>query len=313
MCKCFNVDNWYKLQSEPTKGSRDKQWVVKPADDTSNFGELYLFKESNKRYPAEFWVEIVASEIGKLVGVKTPETYCARMGEKYAALIKFFLKIEWDEKNNRHERTETLFEGGDIITSSNPTFDRKKGERHNIYTVEKIFLNYERGESFKEFLKILIFDAIIGNTDRHQDNWGFIFNNKTNTIVLAPAYDNSTSLGSELLDEKLSDYFDENEVKLIRYINKGKPHLRWSENGEDLERINHFQFLDNIYKEKPYISDYVIEMTSFSDVQVEEVLDKVSGIKIENPKYRLTQIRKNLIKRIICIRRDLLKNKFNIL
>src|SRR3989338_2798923 len=183
--ECVDVDGWYRLKGS-TKGSREKQWILKtsskqPPDEV----EIFLFKESNKRYPAEFWAEIIASEVGKIVGIQTPKTCCAKWGDKYAALIKFFLKMEWDEEKKRFKQVEIFFEGGDAITGMDPTFDRKEGERHNLFQVERIFLMIKKEQLFKEFLRILIFDALIGNTDRHQDNWGFIGVNETHTVHLA--------------------------------------------------------------------------------------------------------------------------------
>ena len=309
--ECINVDQWIKLDV-PTKGSREKQWVLKPLMDPHTNVELYLFKESNKRYPAEFWAEIVAAEIGKLVGVQTPETLCAHMDDKYAALVRLFLTIEWDDKYQRYQRIETLSEGGDLIMGIDPAFDRKVGERHNIFLVEKIFCQFKREDLLEQFFKMLIFDAIIGNTDRHQDNWGFIHNNKTKEMALAPAYDNSTSLGSELIEEKLSGYLEENGLRLRQYIYKGKAHIRWSDNGIDLERINHFQLLKNLAGIKSTITGYVQEMTSFPDDMVDDVLKNMAKIEIGNPKYSLSDTRRTLMKNIICMRRDLLRQEFQL-
>lgn len=78
--ECIDITSWYKLK-EATKGSREKQWVVKPlTKTTSHEVEIFLFKESNKRYPAEFWAEIIAAEVGKIVGVQTPKVHCAKSG-----------------------------------------------------------------------------------------------------------------------------------------------------------------------------------------------------------------------------------------
>jgi len=309
--ECINVDQWIKL-SVPTKGSREKQWVLRPLKYPHTSVELYLFKESNKRYPAEFWAEIVAAEIGKLVGVQTPETHCAYMGDKYAALVRFFLTFEWYDKDQRYQQIETLLEGGDIIMGFDPEFDRRKGERHNIFLVEKIFCHFKREDLMEQFYKILIFDAIIGNTDRHQDNWGFIHNNKTKEMGLAPAYDNSTSLGSELIEEKLSGYLEENGLRLKQYIYKGKAHIRWSDNGINLERIDHFQLLKNLASIKSTITGYVQEMTSFSDNMVDDVFKNLAKIEIRNPKYMLSDTRQTLMKNIICMRRDLLRQEFQL-
>lgn len=309
--ECINVNQWHKI-NEPTKGSREKQWVLKPLEKDHPGVEFFLFKESNKRYPAEFWAEIVASAVGNLVGIATPETYCACMDDKYAVLVKYFLNFELDEKKERYQQVETLSEGGDMIMDFDPDFDRKEGQRHNVFLVEKIFKRFNKEDLLEEFFKILIFDAIIGNTDRHQDNWGFIRHNKTDQIHLAPAYDNSTSLGSELIDEKLSGYLEENEVKLKKYIDKGKAHIRWSEDGINLDRINHFQLLKNMAQKRDTICGYVNEMTLFSDEQIDSILSNLGKIRIEIPKYILSETRRSLIKRIICLRRDLLRQEFQL-
>ena len=44
----------------------------------------------------------------------------------------------------------------------------------------------------KEFLKIPIFDFLIGNSDRHQNNWAII--KKDDDVRLSPLYDNGSSL-----------------------------------------------------------------------------------------------------------------------
>src|SRR3989338_8776503 len=281
--ECINVDSWHRLKDLP-KGSREKQWVLSPRrlNLSKKFEtpvEFYLFKESHKRYPAEFWAEITASEVGKILGVSTPETQCAHMDDKYAALVKFFLKIEWNEKKQRYQQIETFLEGGDIVVGIDPTFDRKEGEKHNIFIVERIFSSIDQNDLFREFLRILIFDTIIGNTDRHQDNWGFIRNNKTSQVHLAPAFDNSTSLGSELIEEKLAGYLAQNEIKLIQYIKKGKAHIRWSEDGADLVRINHFELLKNIAQKKEFVIDDIRAMTRFTDQQIKDILDDLAKIK----------------------------------
>lgn len=309
-CECIDVSSWHRLV-EPTKGSRDKQWVMKPLQEEAWKADFYLFKESNKRYPAEFWAEIVASAVGELVGVTIPETHCAHMDGKYAALVKYFLTMEWDPVQERFQQRNTLFHGGDLIMGIDPTFDRKAGETHNIFLVEKIFLEGFTKGLFDQFLKILVFDAIIGNTDRHQDNWGFIKDNKSNEISLAPAFDNSTSLGSELVEQKIAGYLDLNRIKLNQYIQRGKAHIRWSEDGVNLVRLNHFELLAKLAAKHAVITGHVRAMTSFSDEDVVNILDHCGRIEITNPVYDLSAQRRDLMKGIICLRRDLLKQQFN--
>ena len=46
-----------------------------------------------------------------------------------------------------------------------------------------------------DFLKMLIFDGLIGNTDRHLGNWGFLFDTNTNEILkLHPLFDHNIAI-----------------------------------------------------------------------------------------------------------------------
>ncbi|MFA5159212.1 MAG: HipA domain-containing protein [Candidatus Omnitrophota bacterium] len=308
MNQCVDISSWKVIHAQ-TKGSRNKKWVVKPSASEKSEIELFLFKESHSRHPVEFWSEVIAHKVGELVNISTPETFCAKFENTYGALIRFFLKIK-DRKI-----VEELRHGGDLILAKHPDFDRRKGESHNIYFVEEVLVkNLGRDHLFKEFLKLLVFDAIIGNTDRHQDNWGLIVpSDKTkNEIKLTPAFDNSDSLGRELVDEKLGSFLEEGELKLRRYIERGSPHLRWSDDGINLEWINHFELLKRLAEKWPAIADNVKEQTSFTDETIRNILKPFSGFNIDIPKYVLTSNRVKLIERIICIRRDLLRERFEI-
>ena len=41
----------------------------------------------------------------------------------------------------------------------------------------------------KRFWDMFIVDAFIGNWDRHNGNWGFLYNNRTDEVTIAPVYD----------------------------------------------------------------------------------------------------------------------------
>lgn len=59
------------------------------------------------------------------------------------------------------------------------------------------------------FWDMFIVDALIGNWDRHNGNWGFLYNNDTDEITLAPVYDCGSCLfpqaGEEIMRKTLED------------------------------------------------------------------------------------------------------------
>lgn len=72
------------------------------------------------------------------------------------------------------------------------------------------------------------FDAMIGNTDRHSENWGFLAvpaDKDSVAYSMAPTYDNGTSFGYLLPEEALPEYAD--AVGAQRYLAKGKHHYGW--------------------------------------------------------------------------------------
>jgi hypothetical protein len=51
------------------------------------------------------------------------------------------------------------------------------------------------------FVGYLMLDALIGNTDRHHENWGVLLtSSRPRTAELAPTFDHASSLGRELTD-----------------------------------------------------------------------------------------------------------------
>ncbi|MBF0372054.1 MAG: hypothetical protein HQL39_01400, partial [Alphaproteobacteria bacterium] len=159
------------------QGSRPKKTVIAPTVGLPDFlvpGHRYIFKYSVGRHPVQFWSEVIAYELGKLVGVVVPPAFVAIDGDgKPGALIEFFYGHPGSGTNLRYVHAK------DYLTRLIPGFDEKKGREHNLMTNMRLCLFFEgkgalRG-SIIFWAKTLVFDALIGNTDRHQENWGFLW------------------------------------------------------------------------------------------------------------------------------------------
>ena len=59
---------------------------------------------------------------------------------------------------------------------------------------------------------MFIIDCLIGNTDRHNGNWGLIINTRSNEARFAPIYDCGSCLNPMLEDSEL-DKINETEIK----------------------------------------------------------------------------------------------------
>lgn len=83
-----------------------------------------MFKKSVKRYPDQYWGEVVAYQVGDMLGVTVPPAYAAfnsKNGQS-GALIEWFYE----------DGLASLVSGGNYMQYIYPEYDRKKGTEHNF-------------------------------------------------------------------------------------------------------------------------------------------------------------------------------------
>jgi hypothetical protein len=89
-------------------------------------------------------------------------------------------------------------------------YEPEKAFRQSDHTLTNIFTAIDRRFPIPEsarrvkaiFADYLLLDALIGNTDRHHENWGILIRQVGDGWegMLAPTFDHASSLGRELVD-----------------------------------------------------------------------------------------------------------------
>ena len=106
------------------------------------------------------------------------------------------------------------------------------------------------GEAFTKALNdMIVFDAVILNTDRHYGNFGFLVDSRTNQIVApAPLFDHGNSLlnfasGDVLKSEKGIKKYAAGQMPCVYddFIKEAKP-LRTHEHRNNLRKLLDFRF-----------------------------------------------------------------------
>lgn len=98
----------------------------------------------------------------------------------------------------------------------------------------------DSSELTRWFWDMFIVDALIGNWDRHNGNWGFLYNQGTDEIKLAPIYDCGSSLFPQADEELIRTILSDKNEMLARIYEK--PTSAIEENGH---RLNYYDFISS--------------------------------------------------------------------
>lgn len=170
-----DITDWDILIYQSTGGTRSKNIAIHPKTN-----DQYFFKGSKEiangeiRYPQEFWSEIVASKIGQFLGFNMLDyniAYNETNKQKIGCLSKSMV-VHSDNK---------LTEGVTYLTGFDSKYRPDVDDHKKKYTFQFICLALESFSLEKyidNIVEVIVFDSIVGNSDRHQENWGIITNFK---------------------------------------------------------------------------------------------------------------------------------------
>lgn len=129
------------------------------------------------------------------------------------------------------------------------------------------------------FWDMFIVDAFIGNWDRHNGNWGFLYNSKADSLELAPVYDCGSSLfpqaDPQIMKLVLSDVNELND----RVYNR--PLSALTVNGR---KINYFQFISSgAYSD---CNNALLRIYPKIDMKrITDIIDSIPCINEENKEF----------------------------
>jgi hypothetical protein len=150
--------------------------------------ELYYFKYVSNI--SNIYNELIAEEIAKEFGVKNAVTDIGTIDNNIVILSKDFVK------NKKFIKME------DILKEVYQVSDT---DLYNNIEDVSYALKKKYGKDFKDDItKMFLFDVLIGNGDRHSQNYGVLETDKT--VRLAPIYDNEEMLGSDYLFENIYSF-----------------------------------------------------------------------------------------------------------
>lgn len=198
-----NVTDWDAVNDEPM-GTKPKYWLRPPVD------ERWLFKKKHRPNSDDDWSEKIAAELAGLLGIPHATVDLARRHGNRGILSRDLVA---------ECKAEELIHGNSLLVEADPDYPAGDIYRVAHHTIERIFSAFsarsvglplgtdfapEIAEARDLFVGYLLFDAWIGNTDRHHENWA-ILKYAGDRYALSPSYDHASSLGHNVQDDERAE------------------------------------------------------------------------------------------------------------
>lgn len=297
----WQSDDEFRVYPE---GARDKSRLLCPSDIGYDFlipNHYYLFKHSTEWSPEQYWIEVMSYRLGSAIGVPVPPAFVAFDADNNSsgALIEWF----YGKPNAGVQR---FVPGGDFMQRLIDDYDRKRGKKHNFESLLILCKALERTGNLKDdwlayWAKALTFDALIGNADRHHDNWGVIHTMSDSdrhikeSVEFSPVFDNGSSMGFEIRSEKLTS-FSENE-QMSKYVSKGFHHFKWAK--KDSKKALHGEMLLNLVNKFPDSLQYIRETLDFDADVFSDIVNELTVYDVLVP---LSQQRADFMIKLLAFR-----------
>ena len=271
-------------------GSKSKFWHTHPED-----GNYWLFKFPRSN-TGEHWAEKVAAEIANQIGIPHANVELAVFQDTKGSSTRSFVSVG-----------QELVHGNQLLSWFVSGYDPDKEYNQSSHTLSNIWSVLDRlftHHKSKKAAKIrladyIVFDALIGNTDRHHENWGILRQREDDKWrgFVAPTFDHASSLGRELRDGRRETLLSQN--RLGNYVGKGRGAIYWS--AEDQHRLSPLDLVQRAFQQYPEILlPALLKLNRLNDESVEQAVRKIPENWISNSartfavqlmQYNLRQLR----------------------
>lgn len=181
----------------------------------------------------------------------------------------------------------------DFASLKNQIVDSEKNgygtELQDILTTFDEQTAIDRDDLSERFWDMFIADAFIGNWDRHNGNWGFLYDISTDKMVLAPVYDCGSSLFPQADEGTIQKVLSNQGELNDRVFNRPTSAVT-----QDGKRINYFDFISSLkYKDCN---------RALKRINKRIDMEKVNSVIDETP--FITDIHKTFLKTILAARKE---------
>ncbi len=224
----------------------------------------YIAKSAEKWYPHESVIEFMINRIGEVLGLNMNGIRLVKSNGQIRFLSRYFLRPG-----------EALIHGAEICGQYLDDMDfaarvaNDKKTARDLFTFE--FIEQAIQSVFPasaeaimlELVKLIIFDALVGNNDRHFYNWAVIRakNKSLQSPLLAPIYDSARGLLWNTSDEKIEEVY-QNQKNCNNFVVKYVKNAYARISIEGGANVDHFQLLAFLRSERPQFRSMIQSLAS---------------------------------------------------
>jgi hypothetical protein len=220
----------------------------------------YIAKVGQKYYPNESITEQLLSRIGQLMGLRMANSRLMWVRGQLRFLSEYFLKED-----------ESLVHGAEIFAgylAEDREFVKQVEEMkmsQEIFTFQVVEAAVrsrfpEQADGILEdFVRLIGFDAVVGNNDRHFFNWGVITQiTGARPPHFSPIYDSARALFWNTDEDGLTRFDRPGEFErfLTKYVEQSFPKTGW----DGLKSPNHFKLVRRIMEERPQYRTALLQL-----------------------------------------------------
>jgi hypothetical protein len=251
-------------------GSKPKRAVFCPALTPFPFligGHRYLFKVSKGWRILQHWSEVTAYALACSVKMDAAPCFVAidsKAGE-VGVLVEFFYGRPGSNDFPR------LISGADLLRRKVEDYEADPDQHHTLGNILELGQTFSIEDRIATWGRFLSFDALIGNTDRHPENWGYLATKTEHdwTFRFAPSFDHGTSLAYQVRNEDIKN--ESTDEGLQRHLNRGRHHARWSETNPER---GHVKLCSLFAKAYPMAIPAMLGTLDFNMIDVNDLLTR---------------------------------------
>lgn len=262
-------------------------------------------KNINLSYSNSPVCEYIGSKIYEVLGFDVHQTILGKRGNKIVVACKDFL--DEGDKLYEFDKIKVTFEPHFMDSNGNET----NGVGVDLYEIMMTIKEHPIFEDMQDvelhFWKMFVVDALIGNTDRNNSNWGVIIK-KDGSKQLAPVYDNGNCLNNKWDDEKMEYVLSE-----AKYIDGEAFSARRCIYELNNKKINPYHLIQSMeYENCNKAIELIVPNIKEKLNEIEDIIKEIPCITEVQKRFYCTIIRRRFDKVFSCVYEKLKENERNL-